>query len=204
MLRTIIEIADVSAAIPGHCADDEPRMCGRLCGGFDHQWNSKVGRCEVRFHFALEHRIPKAEWCVPEIRCDGASALITSPGVVDEDIEPPSLGANALKESFNVTLIQMVATHRNAFATAPVHFVSRVLNCSRQAIRRWLAANAATGYVDRRATLTENSSNGATRAAPCASHHGKPCRPARFYCVPFFAFAWSFQSGSVHHGSKQS
>ena len=60
------------------------------------------------------------EWCVPEICCDGASARITSPGVVDGDIDRPYSARPALKESFNVTLIRMVATHRNGFAIAPI------------------------------------------------------------------------------------
>src|SRR6267378_8660422 len=94
MLGNIVEVADISIAIPSNGADNETRqfVCSGPClcrGALDHQRNSVVGRQKVRLESALEHRVPEPQRDLPEVRRHEARTFVTSPGIVNEDMQPP-------------------------------------------------------------------------------------------------------------------
>jgi len=85
----------------------------------------------VRLKSALENRVPKPQRGLPEVRRHEACTFVTSPGIINEDIQPPLLFANSLEESFYFVLIRVIAPRRNTGPAAPRDFLSRVIDCAR-------------------------------------------------------------------------
>ena len=85
----------------------------------------------MRLEAALEHRVPKPQGGVPEVRWHEARTFVASPGITKEDIWPPLFLADSLEESFYFVLSCVITPHRNTRPTAPRDFLSRVIDGSR-------------------------------------------------------------------------
>jgi hypothetical protein len=82
--------------------------------------------------------------------------LVAAPGVVDEQIEPPLLVADAVEERLDLRVLGVVAADRYADAAAGGQLLGGVVDRAGASKRRRLAADAATADVDRRPLLAEN------------------------------------------------
>ena len=130
----------------------------------------------MRLKSALENRVPKPQRGLPEVRRHEACTFVTSPGIINEDIQPPLLFANSLEESFYVVLICVIASRRNTGPAAPRDFLSRVIDCARQAIGGWLSPDTAAGDVDRCTVLAED---GRDSTACAAAGTGDDCKSTK-------------------------
>ena len=78
-------------------------------------------RCDkMRTEPDLDHIIKPTyrlfpEWCTEGLIIN--VVLISSPGIIDQDIETPFCPIEKLKEPFNVIVITMIAVDWNPFAT---------------------------------------------------------------------------------------
>jgi hypothetical protein len=119
---------------------------------------------------------------LPERDVAGDANLVTAPGVVDEDVEPSLLSADAREQSFHLSVIEVVAADRHADSAARADLVSGLFDHAGPVERRRFPANAAAGDVHGRALLAEDDCNSPAAAAARAGYDGRLSREAPVVC----------------------
>jgi hypothetical protein len=96
--------------------------------------------------------------------------LITAPGIIDEQIKPALLGADAVKYSADLIIIAMVTAHRNPQASCLGHERGRLMNGSRERHGRMARMLGPSGHVDCRAPFPQRLSNPFSNPATRSRH----------------------------------
>ena len=116
----------------------------------DQQRQRVVGGDQVGVDAEPEQPEPVREVVLPD-RLVPLEEPLAAPDVVDEDVEPPALGADAGDERRDLVRHQMVDAHRHPLAAEPRSTSAAVSSIvSRAAVARAPAAAAAAGHIDRR------------------------------------------------------
>jgi hypothetical protein len=130
---------------------------------------------EVRSDTGCEHRLPTPERLLPEGRVEErhlslpGALLVAAPGVVDEQIEPALLAANACEERLDLVCDRVVASNGHRRPATLFNCGRRLLERPLPAGRRGCPAHAPAGEVDSRARLAEHE---ADRPASAAARSG--------------------------------
>ena len=167
VLRNIVEAADVFVVIPRNGADDESALVRK------HQRDAEVSREQMSFKTALDHGVPQRQWRIPKIsRPQSAGmALVTTPRVIDQQIEPSVLFAYTREQRVDLFGIAMIALGGNALPAAAGHFVCRIVDRSRNTCGCRTAATAAPGDVYGSAALAKNDGDAASNSTARAGDH---------------------------------
>ena len=122
-----------------------------------------------------EHAVPLLERLLPERhhrKRTTFAVFVTSPHVVDEEIEQPLFVADPPEQRLDVGVDGMVAANGDATAAAVRHFPSRLLDRARHVIRRRTAVHASAADVDGGTGGAELERNAASRTPARASDQG--------------------------------
>ena len=141
VLRQVVEeVAAVAERVAVGDLDDEPGVA------FDHQRHAVPAGDDVAVDGALQHLHPPGGGELPE----GRSPLgqrVAAPDVVDQDIEPTRVRADAGKELLDLRLDRVVGADGNAPATLRRDQLGRLLQRLRPSRGGGPAPHAATGAV---------------------------------------------------------
>lgn len=121
----------------------------------------------MRAHAGCEHAIPLPERLLPErhARQRPVHVLVPAPHVVDEEIEPAVLVADATEERLDVGVNGVVAAHGDAAPAKLGDLTRRSIDRPGKLVGRRAAVDASSRDVDRGAGDTQFTGDAATGAA---------------------------------------
>src|SRR6266568_4704319 len=163
VLGHLVERVPVWAVQHPGDVDDQPRAC------LDHH-----GRCQPRrigggAEPAGEHQVPVPPLDLPEPQRWVRRNLIPAPGVVDQQVQPPLLSADAAKYRAHLSIVGVITADRDPCAAAAGDLLGGLLDRARPAQCRRLAADASPGDKDRPAVFAENQRDSLAAAPAGAS-----------------------------------
>src|SRR5207249_4495833 len=120
-----------------------------------------------RTQAAYEHQIPVAPFDLPEGKRRVGRDLVAAPGVVDEQIEPPVVPADALEKRLDLCVVCVVAANGDTDAAAGRQLLGGVVDRAGAPQRRRLAADAATADIHDRAPLAEHERDALAATTAC-------------------------------------
>src|SRR5262249_3099519 len=122
------------------------------------------------------------------------AVLVTSPHVVDEEIEPPVIVVDPPEQRLDLRIDGVIAADSDAAAAAIGHFASRLLDRTGHVVRRRPAVHASAADVDRGtggAELERNTASCTPARAGDEGHHFANSRIHQFANSPIHQFTYS-------------
>jgi hypothetical protein len=131
----------------------------------------------LRAHASGEHVVPDRERPRPERRAEelvlaAVEIFVAAPRVVDEDVEPPTLGTDPFDDTARLVVVTMVAANRDRLAPESLRVFGRGLERPGQRNRGRVSARGPPREVDRRSGLRQPENDALPDAASGAGHEG--------------------------------